>query len=209
MIKDKVKKIALIYEGIKTEKNLFESIKKHFFMVQAELVIVTLPADGNIYMLWSRLKADDFETDLIHVLKEMNRDISEKLKDVMIMIFQRCIFSSIMIAKMIIFRKNCGKEMCWRKCCRHLIMKRNWESYTSLTQWWNPSKRFLLAGRIMLRFIYPCLSVENIRKLLAVSRITVIIERLQKRCGMRLAMPAGREPLCLCPIKNSVIIRSF
>ena len=82
MIKDKVKKIALIYEGIKTEKNLFESIKKHFFMVQAELVIVTLPADGNIYMLWSRLKADDFETDLIHVLKEMNRDISEKLKDV-------------------------------------------------------------------------------------------------------------------------------
>ena len=63
MIKDKVKKIALIYEGIKTEKNLFESIKKHFFMDQAELVIVTLPADGNIYMLWSRLKADDFETD--------------------------------------------------------------------------------------------------------------------------------------------------
>lgn len=82
MIKDKVKKVALIYEGIKTEENLFESIKRHFFAGKAEIMIVTLPADGNIYMLWSRLKADDFETDLIRVLKEMNRDISEKLKDI-------------------------------------------------------------------------------------------------------------------------------
>lgn len=80
MIKDKVKKIALIYEGVKTEENLFESIRKNFFIDKAEIMIVPLPADGNIYMLWSRLKADNFDTDLISVLKEMNCDISERLK---------------------------------------------------------------------------------------------------------------------------------
>ena len=82
MIKDKVKKIALIYEGIRTEENLFESIRKHFFGAKAEVMIVTLPADGNIYMLWSKLKEDDFDTDLISVLKEMNSDVSAKLKAV-------------------------------------------------------------------------------------------------------------------------------
>lgn len=30
MIREKVKKIALIYEGVKTEKNLFGSIEKSF-----------------------------------------------------------------------------------------------------------------------------------------------------------------------------------
>ena len=38
MIKDKVKKIALIYEGIRTEENLFESIRKHFFGAKAEVM---------------------------------------------------------------------------------------------------------------------------------------------------------------------------
>lgn len=81
MIKDKIKRIALIYEGVRTEENLFQSIKNHFFQDKAEISVITLPADGNIYMLWTRLKEDDFETDLISVLKEMNPGISEKLKD--------------------------------------------------------------------------------------------------------------------------------
>lgn len=80
MIRDKVKKIVLIYEGLKTEESLFQSINNHFFLNKAEVSIITLPADGNIYMLWARLKEDDFETDLISVLKEMNPEISEKLK---------------------------------------------------------------------------------------------------------------------------------
>lgn len=81
MVKDKIKRIALIYEGVKTEENLFQSIKNHFFQDRAEISVITLPADGNIYMLWTRLREDDFETDLISVLREMNPGISEKLKD--------------------------------------------------------------------------------------------------------------------------------
>lgn len=77
MVKDKIKRIALIYEGVKTEENLFQSIKNHFFQDRAEISVITLPADGNIYMLWIRLREDDFETDLISVLREMNPGIGE------------------------------------------------------------------------------------------------------------------------------------
>ena len=63
MIKDKIKKIALIYEGMKTEKNLFINIAGNFFAGKADLEIVTLPADGNLYMLWERMKTDDFEDE--------------------------------------------------------------------------------------------------------------------------------------------------
>lgn len=80
MIRDKKKKVALIYEGVKTEENLFRNLQENFFVNTAELVIVTLSADGNIYMLWNRLREDDFETDVISVLKEMNAEVAERLK---------------------------------------------------------------------------------------------------------------------------------
>ncbi len=79
MIRDKKQKIAIIYEGEKTEENLFRNISGHFFVDRADIMIVTLPAAGNLYMLWSKLQEDDFETDVISVLKEMNRDLSERL----------------------------------------------------------------------------------------------------------------------------------
>lgn len=90
MINDKVKKIALIYEGVRTEKKLFESVAEHFFAGKADLEIVTLPADGNLYMLWKRLKADDFETDVLSVLREMSREAFDQLQD-----FDRNDFSEI------------------------------------------------------------------------------------------------------------------
>lgn len=82
MIRDKKKKVALIYEGVKTEENLFHNLQNTFFNNRAELIIVTLPADGNIYMLWNRLREDQFETDLISVLKEMNPDSAKNLKHI-------------------------------------------------------------------------------------------------------------------------------
>ena len=82
MIRDKKKKIAFIYEGVKTEENLFHNLQEHFFDEKAECVIMTLPADGNIYMLWNRLREDDFETDVISVLKEMNTDIAKRLENI-------------------------------------------------------------------------------------------------------------------------------
>lgn len=82
MIKDKQKKIAIIYEGEKTEENLFKNLSQHFFADRAEIMIVTLPAAGNLYMLWTRLREDDFETDVIGVLCEMNGNVKERLKGV-------------------------------------------------------------------------------------------------------------------------------
>lgn len=42
-------------------------------------MILTLPAAAKLYMLWSKLREDHFETDVVGVLKEMNSDISERL----------------------------------------------------------------------------------------------------------------------------------
>lgn len=80
MIKDKRKKVAIIYEGEKTEENLFKSIGSHFFEKCADILIVTLPAAANLYMLWAKLQEDNFETDVVSVLKEMNSDISKRLE---------------------------------------------------------------------------------------------------------------------------------
>lgn len=49
MIRDKQKKVALIYEGEKTEENLFKSIKIHFFESRVNIMIVILPAAANLY----------------------------------------------------------------------------------------------------------------------------------------------------------------
>lgn len=68
-------KIALIYEGVRAEKRLFDNIEKNFFANDCELVVIRMPADGNIYMLWERLQEDDFETDIISVIKEMCKSV--------------------------------------------------------------------------------------------------------------------------------------
>lgn len=82
MIKDKRKKVAIIYEREKTEENLFKSISSHFFGKHADILIMTLPVAANLYMLWSKLQEDNFKTDVISVLKEMNGDISRRLEGV-------------------------------------------------------------------------------------------------------------------------------
>lgn len=80
MTENKHKKIAIIYEGEKTEENLFKSIGRHFFAYSAEIMVVTLPAAGNLYMLWTKLREDEFDTDVISLLKEMKYDTAERLK---------------------------------------------------------------------------------------------------------------------------------
>lgn len=78
MIKKK-KKIIFIYEGIKAEEKLLNNLRDIFFSSSADVSILNCPADGNIYMLWSRLKKDDFETNVIDVLKEMSVIAQERL----------------------------------------------------------------------------------------------------------------------------------
>ncbi len=69
---------AFIVEGEAREPQVIDNISKVFFS-HKNFKIITLPAGENIYMLWKRLKADDFDTDIIEVLRESNKEISKQL----------------------------------------------------------------------------------------------------------------------------------
>lgn len=74
-------RIAIIYEGEKSEKRLFDNIQRCFFEKDAEVIPVCLPAAGNIYMLWSQLSEDDSQTDVIPILKRQSEKAKEILGD--------------------------------------------------------------------------------------------------------------------------------
>ena len=52
---------AFIVEGEVREPQVIDNISKVFF-THGNFTIITLPAGENIYMLWKKLKADDFDT---------------------------------------------------------------------------------------------------------------------------------------------------
>lgn len=56
--------IAFIVEGEFREPQIIDNISKKFFK-HGNCKLIPLPAGENIYMLWKRLKVDDFETDII------------------------------------------------------------------------------------------------------------------------------------------------
>ena len=66
---------AFIVEGEAREPLIIDNISKVFFK-HANFKIVTLPAGQNIYMLWKKLKEDDFDTE---VLREESEDVAEQL----------------------------------------------------------------------------------------------------------------------------------
>lgn len=70
---------AFIVEGEAREPQVIDNISKVFFK-HGNLKIITLPVGENIYMLWKKLKADDFDTDIIEVLRESNKKIREQLE---------------------------------------------------------------------------------------------------------------------------------
>ena len=69
---------AFIVEGEVREPNIIDNISKVFFL-HGNYKVITLPAGENIYMLWKQLKADDFDTDVIEVLRERNVEIEKQL----------------------------------------------------------------------------------------------------------------------------------
>lgn len=76
------KHIAFIYEGEKTERQLIEKMCNIYFQSEGDTSIISFPAAGNIYMLWNRLKEDDFETDMIDVVREMSPEAKHILQDI-------------------------------------------------------------------------------------------------------------------------------
>lgn len=63
---------AFIVEGEAREPLIIANISKVFFN-HGNFEIITLPAGENIYMLWKKLKDDDFDTDIYDI--EIWKDI--------------------------------------------------------------------------------------------------------------------------------------
>ena len=70
---------AFIVEGEAREPLIIDNISKVFF-VHGNFKILTLPAGQNIYMLWKKLKEDDFDTDIIEVLREKHETLKKQLE---------------------------------------------------------------------------------------------------------------------------------
>lgn len=69
---------AFIVEGEAREPLIIDNISKVFF-AHGNIKIITLPVGQNIYMLWKKLKEDDFDTDIIEVLREEHEELEEQL----------------------------------------------------------------------------------------------------------------------------------
>ncbi len=69
---------AFVVEGEAREPLIIKNISDVFFK-HANFEIITLPAGQNIYMLWKKLKEDEFFTDIIEVLRESSEDIERQL----------------------------------------------------------------------------------------------------------------------------------
>lgn len=74
------KQIAVVMEGDKTEKGYWKAVEKAYFR-DYEIQFVQLPFGKNLYMLWKRMQEDNFETDIIEVIKERFKEIEKQLED--------------------------------------------------------------------------------------------------------------------------------
>ena len=61
---------CFIVEGEDRDYRFISGMISTFFRGKYESITVCLPAEQNIYMLYSKLKEDNFETDLIELLRE-------------------------------------------------------------------------------------------------------------------------------------------
>lgn len=75
-------RIAVIVEGESYEGKVINSVRKTFFLEhdwKASYTVIALPAAQNIYMLWNRVKDDEF-VDLIEIVRDSSEDAKNKLK---------------------------------------------------------------------------------------------------------------------------------
>ena len=72
--------IAIIVEGTDREPQIIQNMLSIYFKLE-RFKIISFPADQNIYMLWNLLQKDDFETDLIEVIREYSPCAAATLGD--------------------------------------------------------------------------------------------------------------------------------
>ncbi len=75
---------CFIVEGVSRDYRFINAMTTAFFQGRYKTVTICLPAGKNIYMLYEKLKEDDFETDLIELLREDkdNAEVQEALKEI-------------------------------------------------------------------------------------------------------------------------------
>ena len=78
---DKAVKVFIV-EGENRDLRFINSLTKAFFSDGEESIIINVPSAGNLYMLYSILKADDFETDVVEVIRERIDAAKEKLEGI-------------------------------------------------------------------------------------------------------------------------------
>lgn len=73
---------VFIVEGENRDLRFIEALSRVFFSDSEESVIINIPSAGNIYMLYGVLKEDDFETDIIEVVREKIAVAKDKLQGI-------------------------------------------------------------------------------------------------------------------------------
>ena len=73
--------ILFVVEGENREIDIFRNIERVFFKGKNEILPIFIPASMNIYMLYCKLKEDNFETDVVELLRESNDEIAKMLKN--------------------------------------------------------------------------------------------------------------------------------
>lgn len=71
--------LLFIFEGEEREADYLSAVDKHFFSLPKNAITVFVPAEMNIYMLYSVIKEDGFFTDIIEILRERNEKAKTKL----------------------------------------------------------------------------------------------------------------------------------
>ncbi len=66
---NKAKKLFVV-EGVDRDFRFMNALSGSLFKGKYDVETIVLPADRNIYMLYNILKADDFESDIIEVLRD-------------------------------------------------------------------------------------------------------------------------------------------
>ncbi len=74
--------ILFIVEGEKRDYRFIEEMCNCFFKGKYKANIINLPAKQNIYMLYQKLKADDFDTDIVELLRDESDEAKKILEGV-------------------------------------------------------------------------------------------------------------------------------
>lgn len=72
--------VLLVFEGAKTEPQIFDNLKKHYF-IENKNTVLRATFDTHIYTLWDIVKNDEF-LDLFEVIRERNDKNKKELEGI-------------------------------------------------------------------------------------------------------------------------------